>query len=88
MVNRPVLIRGLNVDAPGWKVYTVDALQASHQDLHVHVSDIPYNQKFGSENGEESTLGRYIEQIHSHHIAGEEYPWSVKLYQESMDFGQ
>lgn len=28
-----------------------------------HVSDVPYNKVFGSSNGEESTMGKYVESM-------------------------
>lgn len=83
MMNRPVLIRGLNLDSPGWEAYTSENLKKEYGDAQVHVSDIPYNQKFGSPNGVESSLEDYIHHMETHTLdgesekEGENHPWYV-----------
>jgi len=73
MMNRPVLLRGLNEESPAWGAYTREALRAAAGGLSVHVSDIPYNQKFGSTNGKDETLGAYIDEMSSHAMG--DHPW-------------
>ena len=58
MMNPPVLLRGLNENSPAWEAYTAERLREDFQGLTVHVSDIPYNAKFGSPNGKDEGLGR------------------------------
>lgn len=77
MMNRPVLLRGLNYEVPAWRGYTPTKLTADHGDLKVHVSDIPYNNKFGSNNGEDTTLSSYIAAVLNHSTSGGDHPWYV-----------
>ena len=79
MMNRPVLIRGLNTDSPAWESYKMKELRREFGKLSVHVSDIPYNNKFGSSNGAEMTLQDYIDKMMTHRVDGEDknHPWYV-----------
>ena len=73
LMNRPVLLRGLNADSPAWARYTKHALKAAKGGLQVHVSDIPYNQKFGSPNGKDETLEDYIDEMSARSMG--DHPW-------------
>jgi hypothetical protein len=76
LMNRPVLIRGLNTDSPSWKAYSANQLKLDHGDLPMHVSDIPYNEKFGSFNSIDESLGKYIdEMVNKEGTANYEHPW-------------
>eukprot|EP00615_Pteridomonas_danica_P011961 CAMPEP_0114346950 /NCGR_PEP_ID=MMETSP0101-20121206/13493_1 /TAXON_ID=38822 ORGANISM="Pteridomonas danica, Strain PT" /NCGR_SAMPLE_ID=MMETSP0101 /ASSEMBLY_ACC=CAM_ASM_000211 /LENGTH=1385 /DNA_ID=CAMNT_0001483933 /DNA_START=329 /DNA_END=4486 /DNA_ORIENTATION=- len=76
MMNRPVLIRGLADHSPAWKAYSMTHLRKDHGDLPIHVSDIPYNEKFGSLNGVDESLEKYIdEMVNKKGPTNLEHPW-------------
>ena len=54
----------------------------SFSNLKVHISDIPYEEKFGSSKGSEIMLGDYIKEVvegegRENFSFGGEYPWYV-----------
>ena len=53
--------------------YFMRALFPDAAQISVHVSDIPYNQKFGSPNGRDESLGTYIDEIANHRLG--DHPW-------------
>ena len=71
--NIPILIRGLIHDWGAIKEYTRDRLNATHGHMNVQVSNIPYYNKFGGEDGgvKEMKLKDYINDVVNHKLLGE-----------------
>jgi hypothetical protein len=63
MMNRPVLIRGLNTDSPAWDAYSRATLSKSHRNLKVHVSDIPCKCE-----GQQPNISFLLHSLESHNI--------------------
>ena len=49
-----------------------------HPNFYPQVSDIPYNNKFGSPNGEDRKLGQYIDAMAGHSLSGGDHPWYLR----------
>ena len=73
----PILIRGLINDWPVLEDYKKDELLRLAGDQKVHVSSIPYAQKFGGQGETDMDLREYIEQMVEHRTVGGSHPWYV-----------
>jgi hypothetical protein len=58
-------------------MYKQENLLRDHGDLKVQVSDIPYSEKFGSDQHVDKTLAEYIEEVQQHNVEGGRHPWYV-----------
>jgi hypothetical protein len=58
-------------------MYKQENLLRDHGDLKVQVSDIPYSEKFGSDQHVDKTLAEYIEEVKQHNVEGGRHPWYV-----------
>ena len=70
--NTPILIRGLIHEWGAIKEYTRERLNATHGTMNVQVSNIPYYNKFGGDDGgvEEMKLKDYINDLLNHKLLG------------------
>jgi len=77
MMNRPVLLRRLNENSTAWDAYHKTEITRRFGSERVHVSDIPYNVKFGSQNGEDLLLAEYLDEVNQGRVSGGKHPWYV-----------
>jgi hypothetical protein len=73
----PILIRGLINDWPAVKIYAKDELLEKFGNQKVHVSSIPYSQKFGGSGETDMDLRQYITEMVEHRLIGGAHPWYV-----------
>ena len=71
----PILIRGLIGNWPAVELYKKDKLMTTFGDQKVHVSSIPYSQKFGGSGETDMDLKEYISEMVEHRLVGGAHPW-------------
>jgi hypothetical protein len=71
----PILIRGLFGNWPAVELYKKDNLTKMFGDQKVHVSSIPYSQKFGGSGETDMELNEYISEMVEHRLVGGAHPW-------------